>query len=187
MKDFAMYIVLTARDLAKLSAHTREELQRYIFQGTTIASDEALPYDYNFDDIPYQEFDDEAAQSWPEAPIVSSDSKVVIDISPEQARSLIANLSAKSVEVLRRFASGETVALNDLVGAGKFYESFGDLKRSFVGAVNRRLRTVTRNRSAVLFRKEEGSEGTGIAVRPMTASALQQVLLEDTPKPDGLN
>ena len=179
MKDFAMYIVLTARDLAKLSTHTREELQRYLFQDTTIASDEALPHDYNLSDIPYQEFDDEPAQSWPEAPIAPVDSKVVIDISPEQARSLIANLSTKSVEVLRRFASGETVALNDLVGEEKFYESFGELKRSFVGAVNRRLRTVTRNRSAVLFRKEEGSEGTRIAVRPMTASALRQVLLDE--------
>ncbi len=174
-----MHIVLTARDLAKLSEHTRNELQRYLFQDTTIASDEALPHDYNLGDIPYQEFDDEPTQSWPEAPMVSGDSKVVIDISPEQARSLIANLSAKSVEVLRYFASGETVALNDLVGEEKFYESFGELKRSFVGAVNRRLRTVTRNRSAVLFRKAEGSNGTGITVRPMTASALRQVLLDD--------
>lgn len=44
---------------------------------------------------------------------------------------------------------------------------------------NRRLRTVTRNRSAVLFRKIETDDGVGIAVKEQTAIALRNVFVPE--------
>ena len=105
--------------------------------------------------------------------------KQVIDINNENAKSLIANISGKSLETLKLFAQGEPIDLNDLVGANKLYENFNELKRSFVGAVNRRLRTVTGNRLAVLFstvKSKSGEEETKIRVKPRTAAALRCVL-----------
>jgi len=115
--------------------------------------------------------------------------KQVIDISNEHAQSLIANISGKSLETLKLFAQGEPIDLNELVGTDKLYENFNDLKRSFVGAVNRRLRTVTGNRLAVLFstvKSKAGEEETRIRVKPRTAAALRSVLdiLEPLPEFD---
>ena len=115
--------------------------------------------------------------------------KQVIDISNEHAQSLIANISNKSLETLKLFAHGQPIDLNELVGTDRLYENFNDLKRSFVGAVNRRLRTVTGNRLAVLFstvKSKAGEEETRIRVKPRTAAALRSVLdiLEPLPEFD---
>ena len=65
-----------------------------------------------------------------------------------------------------------------MIGDDKPYENLTDLKRSFVGAVTRRLRTVTRNRQATLFLKSTlvdgaGEEHAAVSVRPVTAEALR--------------
>jgi hypothetical protein len=83
----------------------------------------------------------------------------------------------------------ERVDIDDLVGAGKPYKDMNDLKRSFVGAVNRRLRTVVGNRGAVLFSSDRDKKR--IRVLPMTAAALQHVMgieSEHVPvEPDGVS
>jgi hypothetical protein len=108
--------------------------------------------------------------------------KKVIDITPNQARELIANVSEKSQDALRLFASGEPVLLEVLVGPNAPYRDLNDLKRSLVGAVNRRLRTVTEDRSAVLFSSDR--DKTRIRVTPLTAAALRQALNIQEPIPN---
>ena len=70
------------------------------------------------------------------------------------------------------------MSLESLIGEGNPYETFNDLKRSFAGAVNRRLRTVTKIRTAVLFRKTALAGGEGISVKEQTAQSLRTVLVE---------
>lgn len=171
-----MFLVLTEQDLARLSPQLRAELQKLTFgagntepaidQGEGFLAPEPTGDMAEFDYLP----------AWPEAFEKSGVAKTVIDLDEVQARALLANLSAKSVETLKLFASGESIALDALVGHGKAYESMSELKRSFVGAVNRRLRTVTRNRSAVLFRKVDVCGGVAIAIRPKAAASLMHAL-----------
>ncbi len=81
--------------------------------------------------------------------------------------------------MLKLFAPGRSIALDELIGEHKPYANMTDLKRSFVGAVNRRLRTVTGNRQAVLFLtvKPEATESTvQISVRTITAESLSLAL-----------
>ena len=173
-----MFYVLTQQDLARLSPELRAELQRLAFGSTDTGSEERAFASIEASEIPFQDSERDFEPPWPEAPEKTGDAKAVIDISLEQARALLGNLSAKSVEALRLFSSGESVSLDSLVGEGKAYETFSDLKRSFVGAVNRRLRTVTRNRTAVLFRRVDGGKEDMIAVRPQAALALRQAFAE---------
>ena len=181
-----MYIVLTRADLDRLSPQTRSELFRVFFGAGTSGEDDFLPEGVDSHDGP--EWQGPEVDSWEpatEMPDSAGESRVVIEISVEQANGLIANLSAKSIDTLKRFASTNHVLVDSLVGEGQIYENFADLKRSFVGAVNRRLRTVTRNRSAVLFRKIETDDGVGIAVKEQTAIALHNVFFpEGTEAPD---
>jgi hypothetical protein len=169
-----MHLVLTKADLEKLSQSTRDELQSLLFGSSQehegVIPDDALP-EFDYVDVPWNE-------SAPyDQPAASPDSKVVININTEQAKKLVANLSKKSIDTLKLFAPGETVLIQDLVGEGKPYETFSELKRSFVGAVNRRLRTVTRMRTAVLFRKTTAPDGEGITVKDQTAESLCAALL----------
>ncbi len=171
-----MFLVLTMQDLARLSPELRAELKEFAFGRSDADYEELELPDWGISDGADLEAEHNLAPPWPDSTERSGDSKKVIDISAEEAKALLGNLSAKSIETLRKFASGESVAFDSLVGPGNAYENLSDLKRSFVGAVNRRLRTVTRNRSAVLFRKIDGEGGVSIAVRPMTAAALQQAM-----------
>lgn len=168
-----MFLVLTAQDLARLSPELRAELKELAFGKDNSGIEEDAFGGVEALDVPWLEAESDAMR-WSDMPEKSNDAKTVIDISEEEAKALLRNLSAKSIDTLRQFASGESILLDSLVGDGKPYESFSDLKRSFVGAVNRRLRTVTRNRSAVLFRRVDGTAGDSIALRPQTAAALKK-------------
>ena len=172
-----MHLVLTEEDLAKLSPECRAELQLLLFGPAAVDLGTYLPSGIDAQGMPVKEIERDFLPAWPDDFEKSGTAKTVVDLDEGEVQALLANLSAKSVETLRLFASGDSVALDALIGAGKAYENLSDLKRSFVGAVNRRLRTVTRNRSAVLFRKVEGIAGISIAVRPRTATALHQALL----------
>ena len=169
-----MHIVLTQRDLERLSPATREELQSLLFgrasDAEELAMDEAPPA------FEYAEPVGVGTEPW-EASFPPAEAKVVVETDVEQTRKLVANLSPKSIETLKRFAAGGNVPLDSLIGEANPYESFNDLKRSFVGAVNRRLRTVTKIRTAVLFRKAASPEGDGISVKDLTAQSLRSVLL----------
>ena len=177
-----MHLVLTQEDLAKLSPECRAELQLLLFGHASVDSDIHSPDGIDAVEMPSQEIERDLLPAWPDDFEKSGAAKTVVDLDETEARALLGNLSAKSVDALKLFASGESVTLDSLVGEGKAYETLSELKRSFVGAVNRRLRTVTRNRSAVLFRKVEESTGISIAVRPRTAAALHQALFSANEK-----
>jgi hypothetical protein len=110
----------------------------------------------------------------------SDSDKRVVNITTEQARELIANISEKSQKTLRLFAAAERVGLDELVGGDGPYKDMNDLKRSFVGAVNRRLRTVVGNRSVVLFGSDR--DRRRIRVLPLAAAALRHAM--GIPEPD---
>ena len=169
-----MQIVLTQQDIERLSPSTREELQSLLFgspsEGDEFATDSLQPT------FECEGFAGGLDDPW-EGAFQGSDGKVVIDTDVEQMKKLVANLSAKSIETLKRFADGGSVPLDSLIGEGNPYETFNDLKRSFVGAVNRRLRTVTKIRTAVLFRKTAPPDGDGISVKERTAQSLRTVLV----------
>ena len=178
-----MMIVVSPQDFKKLSRACQLELISMI--GFSVGNAE-----YPYDSLAVE--DEAIADLYiqkPRHPVANDivGDKQVIDISNEHAQSLIANISGKSLETLKLFAQGEPIDLNELVGTDKLYENFNDLKRSFVGAVNRRLRTVTGNRLAVLFstvKSKTGEEETRIRVKPRTAAALRSVLdiLEPLPE-----
>ena len=180
-----MMIVVSPQDFKKLSRACQLELISMI--GFSLGNAE-----HPYDSLAVE--DEAIADLYIQKPrhAVANDivgDKQVIDISNEHAQSLIANISGKSLETLKLFAQGEPIDLNELVGTDKLYENFNDLKRSFVGAVNRRLRTVTGNRLAVLFstvKSKAGEEETRIRVKPRTAAALRSVLdiLEPLPEFD---
>lgn len=173
-----MMLTINQEDFSKLSEPCQRELLGllgYIDSREGNDDNEAIPYEDNFlqsvDDYPYETNSD--IQEPP------SGVKRVIDITPQQAKELIANISDKSIETLKRFASGEPIELDDLFGENRPYSNLSDLKRSFVGAVNRRLRTVTGNRQAVLFltvKSKDPQTGIQIAVRQIAATSLSQSL-----------
>ncbi|MDZ4283879.1 MAG: hypothetical protein U1C04_24355 [Hydrogenophaga sp.] len=170
-----MHVVLTQQDLERLSPSTREELQALLFgpvsDGEEFATDECPP------DFEYAKSDETGNGLWDRS-FPTAEAKVVVETDVEQTRKLVANLSPKSIETLKRFADGGSVSLDSLIGEGNPYETFNDLKRSFVGAVNRRLRTVTKIRTAVLFRKSASPEEEGISVKDLTAQSLRAVFVE---------
>ena len=173
-----MMIVLSRHDIDRLSAKCRQEILQLIFsrQAETFPSpDEDVfgfepPPDFPSFDRSTDTLDDGAY-----------DTIRVVDISQDQAKRLVANISEKSLQTLQLFTSGLPVPVDGLVGVDKPYANLTDLKRSFVGAVTRRLRTVTRNKKASLFLRAnifgtDGEEQFAIAVRPATAESLRSVL-----------
>lgn len=157
-----MELVINAEDFRRLSPATRKELLALLMGGE--GDGEAMPGPDDYDTpLP------------PEMPggAVSA-GKRVFPINPTQAAELLSNLAEKSRQTLRLFAVGERVAVDELIGEGRPYKDMNDLKRSFVGAVNRRLRTVVGDRSAVLFSSDRDRQR--IRVLPLTASALRQAL-----------
>ena len=176
---FNMMLTLTADDFRMLSDKCQSEILNLLgyLEGNQRKEDsddnEAIP----FEDSYLRFAEEENYSSSHRHQENSSSSKRVIDITPEQASELIANISDKSIETLSRFKNGDPISLDDLYGDNRPYTNFSDLKRSFVGAVNRRLRTVTGNRQAVLFltvKQNPSQQGTQISVRQATASSLSQ-------------
>lgn len=176
-----MMLILTEDDMSRLSLACQTELQQLLFAKIT-GNEESFDGDYlGVDDafsleIPPEgeslgSFDHTIADK-------ARDIKRVIDITVGEAQGLVANISKKSLQTLSLFVAGEPVRLDALVGSGKTYESLTDLKRSFIGAVTRRLRTVTRNKTAALFLKSVTAEGEqdAIAVRAISAESLRVVL-----------
>lgn len=175
-----MKITLTEHDIARMPTELRQDLMQFIFNSE---HEHINPYDdppeeadFKYDEPPAN-FDD---TSFPEDDPSSSNSKKkkaknVIEIDEREAKELISNLSDKSIDILRKFTTEAPVTIADLVGEGKPYSTFVELKRSFVGPVNRRLRTVTGNRAAVLFLKVN-EDDADIAVKKATALALATAL-----------
>ena len=172
-------LIITKQDLDKMSIELRNELMQLMFEPAGSEFDEAITdglsisleeHRKNYDSAPQATNYDLSDKS------KKTNKKTVIPINEIQAKELVANLSDKSIETLRVFTSDTPVKLDSLVGDGKPYASYNKLKRSFVGPVNRRLRTVTQNRTAVLFRKTgESEDDSEISVKEETISALKHI------------
>lgn len=166
-----MDLVISSEDFRRLSPATQKELLAVLMGGDS-DGDAMFGMD-DYDAVPASSTQGGSANA----------GKRVFPINPGQASELLSNLAEKSQQTLRLFAEGERVSVDDLVGEGRPYKDLNDLKRSFVGAVNRRLRTVVGNRSAVLFSSDRDRQK--IRVLPMTASALRQVM--GIPEPEELD
>jgi hypothetical protein len=166
-----MELVITSEDFRRLSPATQKELLAVLMGGDG-DGDVMLGLD-DYDSMPASGSQTGSA----------STGKRVFPINPAQATELLSNLAEKSQQTLRLFAVGERVAVDDLVGEDRPYKDMNDLKRSFVGAVNRRLRTVVGNRSAVLFSSDRDRQK--IRVLPTAASALRQAM--GIPEPEGID
>jgi len=165
-----MMFTLTDADLARMPQKLRDDLLEFII--TPISHDEYLyqhdvPPEYLNEIIHEFDFPSEMLKAE-----TKKKGKNVIDIDIDQAQALIANLSDKSIETLHLFTQKEAIQVKSLVGDGMAYKDYIELKRSFVGPVNRRLRTVTGNKTAVLFLKEGEEE---MAVKEMTADSLAAI------------
>lgn len=166
-----MMIILNEHDVRRLSPEFQLELQRLFFEKAS--EPQAQPEDLFMFDAPPEEYSTEQSEG---LDADAKDGKRVIDISVEDAKALIANISAKSLQTLELFAAGNPIALDKLIGPEQPYENLTDLKRSFIGAVTRRLRTVTRNKQAALFLQTTSAPdnaATAIAIRPISAVALR--------------
>ena len=176
-----MMLMLTENEIARLSPQLRAELLRAMF-GSVAGGQEsadlleaddptALPVAERYIHPPQHAVADDVLET-----------KVVVELNVEQSRRLISNISDKSKETLKRFAIEGAVSLEDLVGPGCPYSDMTDLKRSFVGAVNRRLRTVTKNRFAALLKKSR-SDDRRIEVKGRTARSLREAMGFPSPFP----
>lgn len=188
-----MMIVISSEDFRRLSSNCQQEVLSLLSSKKQDAyhHEGQISHSHSYDDVDMPFIDDgwyeslhssnhetelvkQAYFSFGKSVAAEPGSKEVVEISVEQARDLIANVSEKSQECLKKFASGQTVSLNELIGPEAPYRDFNELKRSLIGAVNRRLRTVTKNRAAVLFSSDR--DKTRIRVTPLTAVALRQAL-----------
>lgn len=157
-----MELVITSEDFRRLSPATQKELLAVLMGGD--GDGDVMFGLEDYDSMPASVSQGSSA----------STGKRVFPINPAQATELLSNLAEKSQQTLRLFAVGERVSVDDLVGDERPYKDMNDLKRSFVGAVNRRLRTVVGNRSAVLFSSDRDRQK--IRVMPAAASALRQAM-----------
>lgn len=165
-----MMLVLSPHDFKKLSPACRSEILTLLMNSGE-GSDMSL---FAGTGEPEQE-------AAPETEEVVSEEKQVISLTPAEAVDLLANISDRSSQTLKLFAPGQPVALDALIGPNGPYRDYVELKRSFVGAVNRRLRTVSGNRNAALFSSDR--DKTRIKVTANTAKALRRVFGLSEPLP----
>ena len=172
-------ILINEHDLAKMSVELRNELMQLMFdpESNSIEDFYGGQPDIGFEEHKMAYPEEQQYVHDGSANSKSKNRKKVIGIDESQARDLIANLNEKSIETLKYFTTEDPVLIDTLVGKGKPYATFNELKRSFVGPVNRRLRTVTQNKMSVLFRKSEtDGDESKISVKSETASSLSKVL-----------
>ena len=171
-----MMLILSTNDIRRLSPGCRNELVALMMSSgpDELEPDELMSTDSLGDDAAHSD-------AAPTADDVLEE-KSVVDLSVDEANDLLANIRDKSKETLKRFASGKPVALGSLIGSEGEYRDYSELKRSFVGAVNRRLRTVSGVRNAVLFSSDR--DKTRIKTTPKTALSLRCVFNLPEPLPE---
>ncbi len=162
-------LVLSPHDFQKLSPACRSELLRL------------LTNDRGSDEAAFFHSESTEADGGTETEEVVSEEKKVVSLTVTEAGDLLGNIGERSRRTLQHFAVGQPVPLDDLVGQGKPYKNYVELKRSFVGAVNRRLRTVSGNRNAALFSSDR--DQTLIKVKPKTAQSLRRIFAMPEPLP----
>jgi hypothetical protein len=172
-----MMLVISSNDMRKLSPACRLELMAVFMSA---GADEPLIDDH----LPPGIFEADNGQEDAVRTAAEEvhEEKRVVDLTVDEARDLLANISKRSHATLALFASGQPVALAALIGPSCEYRDYSELKRSFVGAVNRRLRTVSGNRNAALFSSDR--DKTRIKITKKTALALRCLFDMPEPLPD---
>ena len=97
-----------------------------------------------------------------------------VDLNLPTAYDLFSNLNDRNSQTLMRFAHQSSISIAELTGDKGPYGDLVDLKRSFVGAVNRRLRTVTEDPDSELF--ATSFDKKSIEVTENTKKILSQYL-----------
>jgi len=164
-----MMITLSRADFHKLSPSCRAEILKLMMN-----EDEGLVEGF----FNQTSVADTAAEMEEEV----AEEKKVVNLSLAEAGDLLSNISDRSRRTLKLFAFGQPVPLDALVGEDRPYKDYVELKRSFVGAVNRRLRTVSGNRSAALFSSDR--DKTRIKVTPKTSRSLRNLFEMPEPLPN---
>jgi len=176
--------MISPEDFRRLSATCKQELIALLN-----SPDKQPPEDEIA--APFEGLEGEAMdydQSEPDYPAIDDvfDKKRVVSITVKQAAELVAKFSAKPRETLKLFASGLPLSPEDLfIGENRPYVDKATFKRSFVGAVNRRLRnTVWKGREdrPVLF--SSNFDESRISIKPLTAASLRQALDVAEPTPE---
>ena len=173
-----MMLVISSNDMRRLSPACRSELMAFFMSSDAdepVGDDRFPPGIFEA----HESGGDDGAATTADDVI---EEKRVVDLTADEARDLVANISNRSHETLKLFASGLPVALSALIGPGCEYRDYNELKRSFVGAVNRRLRTVSGNRNAALFSSDR--DKTRIKTTRQTALALRCLFDMSEPLPD---
>ena len=165
-----MHVMLDATDMAKLSPDARAEIYRL----------------FAFADGPREVMAGIAAATSESQPKTSdTDERGLINLTPALAAQLIKGVNSKSRGVLRWLAESPSQELELLFPQEPDYKDSASFKREFIGPVNRRLRTITNNRSAELFyiymtdSKEVDSaeyQESFVYVSKQTAASLRSVL-----------
>jgi len=164
-----MMITLSGADFHKLSSPCRAEILKLMMNdGESFV-----------EDFLHQPSISEIAAEMEE---VVTEEKKVVNLSLAEAGDLLSNISDRSRQTLKLFAPGQPVSLDALVGKDRPYKDYVELKRSFVGAVNRRLRTVSGNRNAALFSSDR--DKTRIKVTPRTSRSLRNLFEMPEPLPN---
>lgn len=164
-----MDLVISNGEFQRLSESTQRELLGVLTGSVPVQYEDVRVEAFEVDpfvEVPLSSYSTDAGSSDP--------AKRVIGITTDQAAELLANLADRSQQTLRLFAVAGHVGINELVGEEAPYRDMNELKRSFVGAVNRRLRTVVGNRSVVLFSSDR--DRRRIRVLPHAAAALRQAM-----------
>ena len=157
-----MELVITAESFRRLSPAAQNEILALLLGTQDEAGRAAVTSGTSMPTVAGSNDDEDSAK------------RRVFALSSAQATELLSNLAEKSQQTLRLFAERERVPVDELLGEGRPYKDMSDLKRSFVGAVNRRLRTVVGDRAVVLFSSDRNRKR--IRVLPATAFALRQAM-----------
>ena len=175
-----MMLMISPEDFQRLSPECRQELIALLSSRDVALSDEDVSSSWGgpgHGDHHRREPDDSTNDE-------GFDKKRVVSIKIKQAEELVAKFSDKTKATLKLFALGAPLSPEELWGQNRRYEDKPAFKRTFVGAVNRRLRnTVWKGKEdrPVLFSSNE--DETRISVKPLTAAALRQALQVAEPMP----
>ena len=127
----------------------------------------------------FSETHDEAVEGSRAPPIREASKnhkKKIVEIDVDQARQIIGNISPRSIKTLRKFMYGDWVSIESLVGEGNDYRDLVELKKSLVGGVTRRLRSVIGDRDAELF--SSNTDKSSLRIGSTSAASLELVLFE---------